>query len=507
MRKKVLMALLATALGTGSSLSVGAAPRYMADGAVFDVEWYLQQNPDVAAAYGSNATSEAIYQHYTVHGMKEGRAPYDVKAFDPAAVLPYTGSVPVSPGAFSALLPAISSNINAQNYSITAQPVNSYLYVNPAGTLTRVEHIGRQYVKDSVIEERVVVEDYDSGFNLRSSRDIPLELPKWGGFYAGKYYNYVIFGQDNPSEDDSLEVVRVVKYSKDWRRLGHASLRGANTTIPFRAGSLRCAEYGDFLYIRTCHQMYKSSDGRNHQANMSLAVRQSDMALTDACYLVMYATGYVSHSFNQFLLVDESSSFVTIDHGDAYPRSIVLMRYENKAGGDKFRGETKNSSIVTFPGAIGDNATGAAVGGFVETASGYVTAFSYDGKGGQGGADDRAVYLSYTSKDGLGSSVAPLTGPGMRTPVLVPLGLDGGFAMWTDTSDAFYYARYTQIGTTGPVHGVSAAEAALSDCQPILYNGEMVWYVTTNKWDSDPSCVFYRLNPVTGAIAKSVARK
>ena len=126
---------------------------------------------------------------------------------------------------------------------------------------------------------------------------------------------------------ETLLVIRVVKYSKDWKRLGQTSLRGANTTIPFDAGSLRCAEYGDYLYIRTCHEMYASSrDGKNHQANLTLTVRQSDMRLTDTYYIVMNnSVGYVSHSFNQFVLIDQERNIVTLDHGDAYPRSIVLM--------------------------------------------------------------------------------------------------------------------------------------------------------------------------------------
>lgn len=40
-----------------------------------------------------------------------------------------------------------------------------------------------------------------------------------------------MFGQKNEEENDSKEVIRVVKYSKDWQRLGAASLYGANTTV------------------------------------------------------------------------------------------------------------------------------------------------------------------------------------------------------------------------------------------------------------------------------------
>lgn len=90
----------------------------------------------------------------------------------------------------------------------------------------------------------LVVETYDSHFQLKETRELEVELPIWGGFFAGEDYNFVVFGQENPSESDSAEVVRVVKYSKSWERLDQASLRGANTTIPFDAGGFTCAEDG-----------------------------------------------------------------------------------------------------------------------------------------------------------------------------------------------------------------------------------------------------------------------
>lgn len=484
MKKKLLITALAVML-LGSSFPVYAAPEYMADGNIFDAEWYLEQNPDVAAAFPAGVSAEVLYQHYVTCGVKEGRTPYNVLTFDPANVLPYQGAAETMPDTPvpSNLTPAVSFNKDAQNYRWYnnynwnwADTVKSYLYENQIGGVTRVEYINGE----------IVVEDYDNSYYLRSTRTIPMELSIWGGFYAGKDYNFVIFGQENASQDNGKEVVRVVKYSKDWKRLGQASLRGANTTVPFDAGAVRCAEYGDYLYIRTCHEMYASSrDGKNHQANMTLAVRQSDMALTDSYHIVMNSSvGYVSHSFNQFVLVDQNKNIVTLDHGDAYPRSIVLMRYKGaKGGGDKFSGGVDNSTLLAFPGQTGDNYTGASVGGFAETANGYVTALNYDG----GNRGAREIYIGYTSKNGLNSTVTPLTASaGMQTPVLVPTGLDGGYLMWTDAAGTFYYTRYADGGTIG---ALATANAALSDCQPILHNGEVVWYVTTN---SVPT--FYRIN-------------
>lgn len=391
--------------------------------------------------------------------------------------------------------PMVSNNKNAQNYRWSnnynwnwADTVKSYLYENQAAGVTRVEYING----------KIVAEDYNNSFKLCASRIIPMELPIWGGFYAGENYNFIIFGQENPSEDDNKEVVRVVKYSKDWKRLGEVGLCGANTIKPFSYGSLRCTEYGDYLYIRTCHEMYQSSDGLNHQANMTIAVRQSDMVITDSFYEVEYnCVGYASHSFNQFILVDQNRNLVTLDHCDAYPRGILLTRPETaKAGDNELIGWFENSQLVTFPGTIGDNHTGASVGGFAETENGYVTAFNYDGNS-DGGS--RAVYLGYTSKNALESKVTPITEyNGMLTPVLAPVGLDGGYLMWTDSKNKFYYAKYEDGGMVGTA---ITANAFLSDCQPILHNGEIVWYVTQK---SVPT--FYRLEVSSGNISKIVAK-
>lgn len=76
MKKKKIMAVVAAML-LGSSFSAWAAPQLMTDGAMFDAEWYRQQNPDVNAAFPADASPEVFYQHYITYGAKEGRLPYE----------------------------------------------------------------------------------------------------------------------------------------------------------------------------------------------------------------------------------------------------------------------------------------------------------------------------------------------------------------------------------------------------------------------------------------------
>lgn len=138
------------------------------------------------------------------------------------------------------------------------------------------------------------------------------------------------FGQDNPTESDGVEVVRVVKYSQDWQRLGQASIQGVNIDKPFVFGSVRCTEYNGYLLIHTCREMYESftNDGLNHQANISFIVKQSDMSWEPL------GKCHVSRSFDQFILVDQPANIVRMDLGDGHPRAVTLSQYPKRLDKD-----------------------------------------------------------------------------------------------------------------------------------------------------------------------------
>lgn len=402
------------------------------------------------------------------------------------------------PPALAAGTPAVSNNSNANTYGLGfggnywADTIKSYLF-SSGGGLTRVEYLG---------DQKIIVEDYSASFQLQSSRTIPFELSRWGGFFAGQSCNFFIFGQDNPGESDGVEVIRVVKYDKSWNRLGQASVCGANTCIPFDAGSLRCAEYGGTLYIHTSHKMYKSSDGVNHQANMNIAVRQSDMQVTGTgCGIGGYSS-YVSHSFNQFILFDQSGRLVTADHGDGSPRALEVTQSTGTSGfcDMAFAGTTNSSNVQEFPGAFGQNATGCSVGALAETGSGYLTAYNNDDA--NSGFASRKIYLGYTDKASMTSRRTLVSKEvSVSTPHLAPTGLDGGWLLWngmdktstTNVGDTLHYVPYYADGTFGAETTLQGVP--LSDCAPICYNGKTVWYTTRSS-----APVFYSLD-ASGVIA------
>lgn len=410
-----------------------------------------------------------------------------------AVILAVCLCVGLLPAAAMAVEPAVSSNAGQQDYLSYGKPMTSFLYDNGQG-LTRVEYItdGMDYQKREPINPRIVVEDYSTDFKLLSRRQVESEMPIFGGFFAGQTYNFLIFGQRNMEQNDNTEVIRVVKYDKAWNRVGAGCLRGANTALPFDGGCVRCDEYGGFLYVRTSHLMYKENGSNiNHQANMTFCVREEDMEVTDSVHGVFDGgRGYVSHSFNQFLIVDSSGTLVTADHGDTFPRSIVVMTYPDKAGSGHFdpgSRKVNSENMVVFPGKFGENATGASVGGLAETSSGYVTAYNWTGGDTEG--KHRDVYLAFAGKDLTGVKNAKIeVSNSAQTPQLAPMGLDGGYLIWSDGSGLFY----TSYDAQGNVGAVQTAQGGLSDCAPISWHGSAVWYVTGTENGGAP--VFYTLN-------------
>ena len=394
--------------------------------------------------------------------------------------------------------PAQTGNLGDYQYTYDrwANPINSYLVPNDDGTITRVEYTG----------EAVAVETYDSSLQFVGGMTIDVELPLFGGFYSGTDSNFLVFGQNNPDEDDSVEVVRVVRYTKDWQRVASASLLGANTYIPFDAGSLRFAEYGGYLYIRTAHEMYMSEDGLHHQSNMTLNVRIEDMVITDSFYEVMNVYyGYVSHSFNQFILVD-GTDLVAVDHGDAYPRSVVLIRYNAPAGQDSFMQRVleptgtgsyryvcaKNVDVLPIAGTTGSNDTGVALGGFEASSTHYLIAGNTVSQGDDYDPDgQRNIFVSATSKSDFtaeSTTINYLTSyvagdnVTLSNPHFVKVDTDRYMVLWEESGSETSGLRYAYVDGNGALTGeIYTAAAMLSDCQPIVSDGKVIWYVTSGS--------------------------
>lgn len=373
------------------------------------------------------------------------------------------------------------SNAETQNYSRWASTIKSHLVTTADGKLMRVQA--------DAVDGYYLVEYYDTEYNIQSTVKVAQELSIFGGFYETDSNYYILSGQTNTDEDDSVECYRITKYDKNWNKISSTGLSDCNTTVPFDAGSARFAECGKYLLIRTCHEMYTSSDGYNHQANVTIQLDTEAMEITDSYTVVMNSSyGYVSHSFNQFIQI-EDNKIVAIDHGDAYPRSIALLKYQTDVTGGTFTPSYYKQcdvvNLLEFPGNTGENVTGASVGGFEISNTSYLTAYnSVIQDESNLTRSTRNIYVSSYNKTTSENTIKQITNfaegeASASTPQLVKLS-DSEFILLWSRSGNVYYAKLDSDGDiVGDIQTMS--DAQLSDCVPVVSNNKLIWYVWNNE--------------------------
>ena len=385
------------------------------------------------------------------------------------------------------------SNQGANNYSRWASPVKSYLHVCGDGKLMKVQYLPK--------DGKLLAEYYSDDYKRLAVKTISPELPIFGGFYAVGNNYFVLTGQKNLSQSASVTCFAVTKYDSNWNKISTAELKDCNTTVSFDAGSARFAHSGNHLVIRTSHEMYKADDGYNHQANITMIVNMDSMKFTDSFHdVAMVNYGYVSHSFNQFVKI-ENDKIVAVDHGDAYPRSVALVKYrQSVASGRVVTPSRQCTALDMFEihGDIGDNDTGCSVGGFEVTPTGYLVAINSVMQ--DGNSDIRNVYLCYADKNSTTAVSERLTNysdKSVSTPQLVKVADENYIVLWSYNGRV----QYCKVDNKGkPTSEIFTFDAYLSDCQPIVRSGEIIWYVWNNS-----ETTFYSIN--TADISKTSVNK
>ena len=411
-----------------------------------------------------------------------------------------------------------SENIWTNDYVWNwGQTITSHIEATSDGGYDRVEWT----------DKSLHVEHYDSRFSFVSGQTIDASTYTptgasdvlWGGYFKGAQYRFVVTGQSNPNESDDVAVVRVTKYSMDWKYLASIEYSGINVYTPFDAGSLRMAESDGELWIRTCHTMYGEI---HHQANMTFRIRESDLEkLGSETSVSNYGSdyGYVSHSFNQYI-VAAGGKIYAADLGDAYPRMITAKDITPSSSGTRY-------PIITFKGSIGENYTGATFDGFESANSGasliavgtladqdktFASSSTVDTRG------SRNVWVGVVSTTDGSVAVKNITSYAFddantaTSPVLVKLSENKFLLMWsTRKKDGYTYGpvQYAFIDAAGNLtSGVSSFDGSLSDCHPVVVGNNVVWYSTgvsrkdeygyTGLVASAPT--FYSLDIATGKV-------
>ena len=359
---------------------------------------------------------------------------------------------------------------------------NHYLVQNEDETLTVIAAI-HDYNRDLYQWDfrNVLVEMFSAdGRELLGTKTIPRELSQFGGFYAGEKYNYFVFGQKNEKKSDKTEVIRVVKYSKAWKRLGAASLYGANTMYPFDAGTLSIAEGGGKLSIHTCHERYDS-----HQSNMTLVFdeeKNTVRELNDP-----HSIGFCSHSWEQHVRVYGDYVYF-MDIGDGNPRAIKITRSLVSELNPTKNVRCTNAVDLTKTDENEGNWTGAAAEGFevtkdtVITVGDIVNYDNYDKKP----DDTRNIFVAVTDKDLKKTKVNMLTSYNKNSGItvigaqLTKINDKKLLVMWRETidGDQRYITKYATIDANGNLTSpIYSNGFPITDCKPILCkDGKIRWF-------------------------------
>lgn len=303
------------------------------------------------------------------------------------------------------------------------------------------------------------VERYDAQGAVTDTKTLSMELPILGTVFSGTTCNYVAFGQKNDGMHDSQETWRIVQYDKAWNRLGAVSLTAGDTytTEPFRSAVPRMAESADGATV-ALYAARTRYDG--HQSNITFIMNTQPFSLRE-CMGQQFPSNHVSHSFGQFIQYD-GNTMVTVDHGDAYPRSFVLQ-----AGG-------RELDLLEIYGATGENVTNAIGSGFEVSDSSYLflgCSAPQDGSSGQ----PWNVFLARTDKNLNGVELTWLTHSGetINCARLVKLDGDTLVALWAQGGDLHYQVLDGQgapVGSEQTLPGVP-----MPPTQPVVQDGSIRW--------------------------------
>ena len=416
----------------------------------------------------------------------------------------FTGAViltPTAAEAASAVLPTASENLNvgAKSYSSLTATSDGYMRVYYDGS-------------------KVGIEYYDSSFNIKSKKSVSMELSRWGGFYAGSDAYYLVEGQNNTAENTSAEVIRVIKYDKNWNRLGAASVKGDSAfahqiRYPFDSFSCEMDEYNGKLYVVTAHEGYVDSDyNQGHTGFLMLEIDEKTMTgkIVDADLWHSFAQ-YIEHDGSDLYILEQSegSRYVKLSKGSASnPKrstSIPVFRY----GGV----QTSAWSIPCYATVDGMALSSNNVLGLNTSidqskySSASSTALPYN------------IYLTVTPKSNFTESATTVkqltsyTGKTSFSGAKITKINDNRFMIsWevfgsrgtasTDDALSGFVLHYMFVDGNGNKLGSEyTAKAPISDCQPIVKGSKVVYCAS-----SDNMVNFYTIDSSTGSFSKKSYR-
>lgn len=327
MMKKCFLSVLLAA-----SLSItGITPAFMAEA---DAAW-AYASETVTAESGSGELNEGDNKPDLSEPVEEEERVIQGDSFAPAIgetsvdeeVGPQTGKVVQGP--LATRTKAAVTVLDSPGEGIVPYPVNNlsgYDYWNTtgdnnvSGMAATDEGFVRVYFDSD--NSKIYVERLTDDLMMISRKTLDKELDYYGGFYATKDAYYLVFGKKNVEEDTNAEVVRLVKYDKNWKRISQASIKGDSefaheVSSPMHAAGVSMTECGGTLYIAMGHVGYvDQSIGQGHQGLLLMAV---DLATMKG----RIADADLWHSFGQRLAAKDGNTVFLAEESEGSRASVI----------------------------------------------------------------------------------------------------------------------------------------------------------------------------------------
>ena len=419
---------------------------------------------------------------------------------------------------------AVSSlKANAVSYPYAQSNIDGSNALRPADYIAAAKN---GYMRVCYDGSKVRVEYYDESFKLTRTKTIKMELPLWGGFYEGKDNYYLILGKNNDKDKDGTEVVRIIKYTKGWKKVAHASIYAKNNwdyeiEHPFHVGCVNCTEANGKLYVATARQGYVDpSVGMGHQGMMLISVAEKDMTAK-----IEY--GDFWHSFSQYI-TSEGNNVYLYEESEGSECTLLSKYDANVTDTDYFSAFDKRISVLDYGGertsswAVSTYATAEGIELSKSNILGIGTSIDQSKyEKAQSGSVPTNIYLTVTPKNkftGDATKLIWLTNYKGDTSVdrvkLTKINNDRFLVTWhvtgkdADTASnandplTRYKMRYVFINGSGKkVSKVFTAKGAVSDCQPVV-KGDSAVFTSSNG----STVLFYKINTSTGKLTKKVYR-
>ena len=359
----------------------------------------------------------------------------------------------------------------------------SYGYASPE----RVFYYQKGEKLHVVSEKKPKLIDYELNKKgkIVSKKKISLgKYDSWGTFFQGDDGNfYVAVGFENTKHSKKKTVIKIYKYSPEWKKLGTGKLMGATVgnedepsygvASPFGGGGCRMINEDDKIYMVTSCRVFNGA-----QETIAFWILPGTMKCGQAQDL------FTSNCLNRYAAYENEFLYM-VNHGNAYPRGI---RFNSRNIHQGWYYKVDNIFQASGKGTYN---TGMTVGGMDFTNKYVLVAgtslpqkYEVAGVTGNKGAKVKNVYLLTCNKTVEDYKLTWLTNyHPMRSKIqvgevrMVKLSGDYMVLLYSTTRKKKSTVHYVLLNADGEVAYQTeyAGMEFHGDTQPILSQGSIVW--------------------------------